>query len=127
MIGVAPLALSELARSPWRTLVRVLTLASAVEANSEHPLAKAVVAEAKRRNLPTLPAADFKALAGRGRVKHPINYERHSGESRTNASGTYLSERSEAEGFGPWMGRTIQGIQRRLDPWTPASAGVTDS
>ena len=30
MIAVAPLALSELARSPWRTLVRVLTLAAAV-------------------------------------------------------------------------------------------------
>lgn len=30
MIAVAPLVLSELARSPWRTLVRVLTLAAAV-------------------------------------------------------------------------------------------------
>ena len=30
MIAVAPLALSELARSPWRTLVRALTLAAAV-------------------------------------------------------------------------------------------------
>ena len=29
MIAVAPLVLSELARSPWRTLVRVLTLAAA--------------------------------------------------------------------------------------------------
>ena len=38
----------------------------------------------------------------------------------------YLSERSEAGGFGPWMGRTIQGIQRRAwGSWTPAFAGVT--
>src|SRR5581483_7978252 len=40
--------------------------AASVEDNSEHPLAKAIVAEAKRRNLPILPAADFEALPGRG-------------------------------------------------------------
>jgi Cu2+-exporting ATPase len=44
----------------------LISRAAAVEANSEHPLAKAIVAEAKRRNLPTLPAADFEALPGRG-------------------------------------------------------------
>lgn len=44
----------------------LLAFAAAVEANSEHPLAEAVVAEAKRRNLPTLQAADFEALPGRG-------------------------------------------------------------
>src|SRR6266568_1750438 len=44
----------------------LLTYASAVEANSEHPLAKAIVTEAKRRNLPTLQAANFEALPGRG-------------------------------------------------------------
>src|SRR6266571_859106 len=44
----------------------LLAHAAAVEANSEHPLAKAIVAEAKRRNLPTLQAANFEALPGRG-------------------------------------------------------------
>jgi len=44
----------------------LLAHAAAVEGNSEHPLAKAIVAEAKRRNLPTLQAADFEALPGRG-------------------------------------------------------------
>jgi Cu2+-exporting ATPase len=44
----------------------LLAQAAAVEGNSEHPLAKAIVAEAKRRDLPTLQAADFKALPGRG-------------------------------------------------------------
>src|SRR6266705_1324186 len=44
----------------------LLAHAAAVEANSEHPLAKAIVAEAKRRNLPTLQAADFESLPGRG-------------------------------------------------------------
>jgi Cu2+-exporting ATPase len=44
----------------------LLRRAAAVEANSEHPLAKAIVAEAKRRNLPTSDAVDFQALPGRG-------------------------------------------------------------
>jgi Cu2+-exporting ATPase len=44
----------------------LISRAAAVEANSEHPLAKAIVAEAKRRNLTTLQAANFEALPGRG-------------------------------------------------------------
>jgi Cu2+-exporting ATPase len=44
----------------------LISRAAAVEANSEHPLAKAIVAEAKRRNLTMLQAANFKALPGRG-------------------------------------------------------------
>ncbi len=40
--------------------------AAAVEGDSEHPLAKAIVAEAKRRGLQSLPASQFEALAGRG-------------------------------------------------------------
>jgi Cu2+-exporting ATPase len=44
----------------------LITRAAAVEANSEHPLAKAIVAEAKRRGLAQLRAANFEALPGRG-------------------------------------------------------------
>ncbi len=44
----------------------LLAHAAAVEANSEHPLAKAVVAEPKRRNLPMLKATGFEELPGRG-------------------------------------------------------------
>jgi Cu2+-exporting ATPase len=40
--------------------------AAAAEANSEHPFARAIVAEGKRRNLPELKATNFEALAGRG-------------------------------------------------------------
>ena len=44
----------------------LLSRAAAVEANSEHPFAKAIVAEARRRSLPNSDAADFEALPGRG-------------------------------------------------------------
>ncbi len=46
--------------------VDALRLAAAVEADSEHPLARAIVAEARRRRIDAPPAADFESLAGRG-------------------------------------------------------------
>ena len=40
--------------------------AAAVESDSEHPLGRVIVAEAKRRGLPPLHASHFEALPGRG-------------------------------------------------------------
>ena len=59
-------ALSGVAAAPGSSESDLLAYAAAVESTSEHPLAKAIVAEAKRRNLPILQAADFEALSGRG-------------------------------------------------------------
>src|SRR5947207_12685141 len=50
----------------------LLAYAAAVEINSEHPLAKAIVAAAKQGDLPTLQAAGFEALPGRG-VQAAVN------------------------------------------------------
>ena len=44
----------------------LLAHAAAVESDSEHPLAKVIVAEARRRRLPSLAATQFEALPGRG-------------------------------------------------------------
>lgn len=44
----------------------LISRAAAVEANSEHPLARAITAEAKRRNIALLSATDFQAMPGRG-------------------------------------------------------------
>jgi P-type Cu2+ transporter len=44
----------------------LIARAAAVESNSEHPLAKAIAAEAKRRGLGQLASATFVALPGRG-------------------------------------------------------------
>ncbi|MFZ3264097.1 MAG: heavy metal translocating P-type ATPase [Terriglobales bacterium] len=59
-------ALSGIAAAPGGNENDLLADAAAVEANSEHPLAKAIVNEAKLRNLPTLQATNFEALPGRG-------------------------------------------------------------
>ncbi len=44
----------------------VLALAAAVESDSEHPLARAIVAAARERGLDTPVASDFTAITGRG-------------------------------------------------------------
>src|ERR1700680_774334 len=59
-------AVSGIAAAPDSTEHDLLARAAAVESNSEHPLAKAIVAEAKRRGVPQLSATNFVALAGRG-------------------------------------------------------------
>src|ERR1700694_5695403 len=59
-------AVSGIVPVPGTSESDLLAHAAAVEANSEHPFAKAIAAEAKRRNLPTLHVADFETLPGRG-------------------------------------------------------------
>jgi Cu2+-exporting ATPase len=45
---------------------RLLALVAAVERESEHPLAQAIVTEAERRGAPTLRAEDFESVPGHG-------------------------------------------------------------
>ena len=51
-------------RSRW--FARILALAAAVDADSEHPLARAIVAGARSRGVDAPPASGFESLAGRG-------------------------------------------------------------
>src|SRR5882672_6133730 len=59
-------AVSGVAAAPGITEGDLIGQAAAVESSSEHPLAKAIVAEAKRRGVTQSSATDFKALPGRG-------------------------------------------------------------
>src|ERR1700730_3788178 len=59
-------AVSDVAAAPGITEGDLIGQAAAVESNSEHPLAKAIVAEAKRRGATQSPGTEFKAMAGRG-------------------------------------------------------------
>jgi P-type Cu2+ transporter len=57
---------SDVAVAPGIAEGDLLGQAAAVEFNSEHPLAKAIVAAAKRRSVTQPSATDFRALPGRG-------------------------------------------------------------
>jgi P-type Cu2+ transporter len=59
-------AIFGVAAAPGITEGELIAFAAAVEANSEHPLAKAIIVEAKRRQAIELKATNFEALAGRG-------------------------------------------------------------
>ena len=59
-------AISDVVAAPGITEDDLIARAAAVESTSEHPLAKAIVAEAKRRNAERLAATNFEALPGRG-------------------------------------------------------------
>jgi Cu2+-exporting ATPase len=59
-------AVSEIVSAQGTTEGDLLARAAAVESNSEHPLAKAIAAEAKRRGVSHLSSSNFVALPGRG-------------------------------------------------------------
>src|SRR6266699_2318620 len=59
-------AVSGVAAAPGTTDDDLIARAAAVESNSEHPLAKAIVAAARHRNLTRLQVTNFEALPGRG-------------------------------------------------------------
>ncbi len=59
-------AVSEVLAAPGIAEDDLVAVTAAVEFTSEHPLAKAIVAEAKRRNVTHLLATNFEALLGQG-------------------------------------------------------------
>jgi len=59
-------AVSGVIAVPGTSESELIAFAAAVEINSEHPLAKAIVEEAKHRGIPQLQAGVFEALVGRG-------------------------------------------------------------
>ena len=59
-------ALAAVRAAPGIDETQLLATAAAVEADSEHPLARAVVEGAERRGVAVAPATGFESLAGRG-------------------------------------------------------------
>ncbi|MFK4729064.1 copper-translocating P-type ATPase [Agromyces mediolanus] len=59
-------AVTDAAAAPGRELDEVLALAASAEADSEHPLAKAIVADAEHRGLRRSPTSEFEASAAIG-------------------------------------------------------------
>ncbi len=59
-------AVTGIAAAPGTSESDLLAVAAAVEAHSEHHLARAIIEEAKRRGVRQMHAVNFEALAGRG-------------------------------------------------------------
>jgi Cu+-exporting ATPase len=64
--GKPELVAFEVASDDKNALVALLSASAAIQAGSEHPLAKAVLDAAKRENAPKLDAVKVRAVAGRG-------------------------------------------------------------
>ena len=103
------LALSGVAVAAGVSEGDLLSRAAAVESDSEHPLAKVIVAEAKRRGLPSLSASHFEALPGRG-ARALVGDERIGvgGPHLLNESNLALSpELARATGAWAAEGKTV--------------------
>jgi Cu2+-exporting ATPase len=87
----------------------VLALAAAVESDSEHPLARAIVAAARERGLDVPPATEFRSMTGRG-VQASIN-----GAAATVGGPALVRER----------GMTVpDDLTDRIDEWKGRGAAV---
>jgi len=105
-------AVTGVAAVPGTSESELLALAAAVEANSEHPLAWAVVEEATRRGVRQLQAANFEALAGRGARAMVVGKSIAVGGPRLLAEGkaTVPPEIEKATSAWASEGRTVLSV-----------------
>lgn len=65
-ITIGKPVVTDVIRTPAHSTEQLLQLAASIEANSEHPLATAIVSEAKKRRLTLRKISNFKAITGKG-------------------------------------------------------------
>ena len=92
---------------------KLLAVAAAVEASSEHPLARAIVEEAFRRGLPLSEVEGFEAVTGRGvRARLQGHALSVGSPAFLAAEGVDLSRQTERIGELEGRGLTVIGIAR---------------
>ncbi len=125
---------TDLCPAPGVTEQQLITMASALERRSEHPLAKAILQYAGERNLDVEPVSDFKALPGNGLVGSLEGAELKGGSMKYMAvlldAVPELKDRAEAlarEGKTPLVfsrdGKLL-GVIAVADVIKPDSAGA---
>jgi Cu2+-exporting ATPase len=92
----------------------LLAIAAAVERDSEHPLARAIVDGAQRRGVDRIESADFENLAGRGARATVAGSTAHVGGPRLLEELGVEAPESLAELTGEWAnaGRTVMSVVR---------------
>ncbi|HET9345876.1 MAG TPA: heavy metal translocating P-type ATPase [Candidatus Limnocylindrales bacterium] len=92
----------------------LLRLAAAVEADSEHPLARAIVEGARRRGIPITPGSAFEALPGRGARARVGDDVVHVGGPRLLDELSVTLDGSLADATAAWAaeGRTVLHVVR---------------
>jgi Cd2+/Zn2+-exporting ATPase len=112
----------------------VLEAAASLEHHSEHPLARAIVAEARRRGLPETDAGDFTALRGfgvRGTFRDQTLYvgtprlfldSRMPISARARAEAAGVDQRDSTTAALVGTSESIWGVLRLADPPRPEAA-----
>lgn len=113
---------------------RLLALAAALEASSEHPLGEAIVAEARGRGLPLLPVERFESFTGRGVAGRVDGHDVMAGSARLMAERSLdPTELLAAADIWSEDGATpvfvavdgvVEGAFAVADPVKPAAPGV---
>lgn len=116
---------------------RMLTLAAALEASSEHPLGEAIVAEAQRRGLPLPPVEQFESFTGRGVAGRVGGHDVVAGSARLMVE-RGLDPTELLAGADAWFedGATpvfvavdgiVEGALAVADPVKPGAPGVVNA
>jgi Cu2+-exporting ATPase len=102
-------ALADVVVAPGVSKDDLFARAAAVEMDSEHPLAKVIVAEAKRRGVTGLPASSFEPMPGRGAQALVDGVTVAVGGSRLVESRSMLPSAEIVKAAGAWdrEGKTV--------------------
>ena len=119
--------LTKVEHVPGVILGDVLRLAASVEAASEHPLAAAIVAGARTRNIAPLPVSDFKSITGQGVSGHVDGHQVFVGQAETDipetlaTSATALRKEGQTVFFVS-VDDSVTGLLAVTDPIKPTTA-----
>ncbi len=115
-VTTGALRVEDVLAAPGATVDDVIALAASIESSSEHPVAAAVVTDARRRGVTVRPPRDVRALPGLGVDGHVDGVAVVCGTPRLFAERGWLS--------GPWAAAADGLLDRGLSPVLVARDGA---